>query len=414
MNILIVTQYFWPEDFRINDLALGLHEKGHKITVLTGIPNYPSGKFFSGYSFLKPFQQEYKGIRVLRVPLVPRGNGKGWRLGLNYISFAFNAIVLIPFYLFKKYDLIFVCQYSPVTVGIPAIVLKKLRGTPIMFWIQDLWPESLSATEAVKSLWILDMVRKMVRFIYRNCDVILLQSKGFFDYLKDEGVNYCKLKYFPNWAEDLYRPVPKSKSLPEIKGLPEGFRIMFAGNIGAAQDFGTILNAAEKLRDYQDIHWLILGDGRMREWVEKEVIRRELEGNFHLLGRHPVESMPGYFSCSDVLLVTLKSELIFSLTIPSKVQSYLACGRPIIAALEGEGARVVEKSKSGLVCSPEDGNALAKAVLEMYNTSSSERQTMGFNGRAFYESNFERKMLLGLLETWMLELIKGRNAVAMN
>ncbi|SFQ98692.1 glycosyltransferase family 4 protein [Desulfoscipio geothermicus] len=405
MNILVVTQYFWPESFRINDLALSLRKKGHEVTVLTGIPNYPSGSFFPGYGFLKPRYQDYHGIKIIRVPLIPRGKGQGWRLAINYLSFTLSASFLAPFYCRKKYDLIFVCQYSPVTVGIPAIVLKKLKDIPIMFWIQDLWPESLSATGVVRSLWVLRMVGKLVNFIYQNCNLILVQSRGFFPYVKKEGVKSDRIIYFPNWAEEMYKPVALEKNAPEQSGMPAGFRIMFAGNIGAAQDFGTILTAAEKLKSYTDIHWLIAGDGRKRSWVEEQVKSRGLVDNVHLLGRHPVESMPRFFALADVLLVTLKSDPIFSLTIPSKLQSYLACGRPVIAALNGEGARIVGEAGAGFTCPAENPDRLAHTVIRMYQAPEQARQEMGLRGRAYYEVHFKRDMLLDRLEAWMEKIV---------
>ncbi len=406
MRVLIISQYFWPESFRINDLALGLKERGHDIEVLTGIPNYPSGKIFPGYGFFKKLNEDYHGVKVHRVPLIPRYNGKSWNLVLNYISFTLFSCFSVLFYLIRKYDLIFVCQYSPVTVGLPAVIIKKIKKTPILFWVQDLWPESLSATGAVKSSIILNIVRKFVCFIYNNCDRILIQSKAFLSYLKNEGIHETRICYFPNWAEELYQPIlQEAEKLPTEINLPGGFRIMFAGNIGTAQDFRTILTAAELLRDNSKIHWLILGEGRMSKWVEEQISKRGLSEVFHMLGKHPVEEMPSYFSLADTMLVTLKREPIFALTIPSKVQSYLACGKPIIAALDGEGARIIEESGAGLVCPAEDPERLAQIVLEMYRKSHNERIEMGLLGRKYYETNFERKMLINHLENWMQEMV---------
>jgi glycosyltransferase involved in cell wall biosynthesis len=196
-------------------------------------------------------------------------------------------------------------------------------------------------------------------------------------------------------------------SASERSVMPAGFRIMFAGNIGAAQDFATILGAAEELRNYSDIHWIILGDGRMRPWVESEVYQRGLTGTVHLLGRYPAEAMPRFFSLADVLLVTLKREPIFSLTIPSKVQAYLACAKPIIAGLDGEGARVIEEAGTGIACPAEDPGALSAAVLTMYSMSETEREAMGLRGRDYFEKQFERTMLLDRLEKWMKEVLEG-------
>ena len=213
-----------------------------------------------------------------------------------------------------------------------------------------------------------------------------------------------RILYFPNCAEEFYRPVEVEPDAAERKELPEGFRILFAGNIGAAQDFGTILAAAERLKGYPDIHWVIMGDGRMRSWVEEEIRKRELGRTVHLLGRRPAEAMPRYFSLVDVLLVTLRKEPIFTLTIPTKVQAYLACARPILSTLEGEGARIIEEAEAGISVAPEDPGALAEAALALYRTPETGRDAMGLRGRKYSESHFERRMLLDHLEGWMNEL----------
>jgi glycosyltransferase involved in cell wall biosynthesis len=409
MKILIVTQYFWPESFRVNDLAFALRDKGHQVTVLTGIPNYPAGRFYPGYGIFQQVRQIFGGLRIIRVPMLPRGNSRGWQLALNYLSFALSASLFGPLYCRGVYEIIFVAQYSPATVGIPAVILKKLRGTPIMFWIQDLWPESLSASGAVRSQLTIRIIGRLVRRIYESCDQILVQSRGFFSHLEGMGVDSDRVRFFPNWAETHYRAVDAEEDLPEVSSLPAGFRVMFAGNIGASQDFGTILFAAEQLKEYPDIKWLILGDGRMRSWVENEIRKRGLTGNVHLLGRHPIESMPRFFAQADAMLVTLRNEPIFSLTIPGKVQSYLACGRPIIAALDGEGGRVIDEAGAGITCPPENPEALAGAVLKCYRMTRSDRETMGLRGRTYYESHFERQMLLDRLETWMEELSRTKS-----
>ena len=411
MEILIITQYFWPENFRINELALGLKDKGHQVTVMTGLPNYPDGRFFPGYGFLKNRHQDYNGIKVIRVPLLPRGESKGLRLALNYFSFAFFASVFSPFLCRGKFDLIFVYEPSPVTVGLPALVLKKLKSAPIMFWVQDLWPESLSATGEVRSIWILKMVEWLVRYIYRGCDRVLVQSKAFIAPIERMGVPARHILYFPNSAEQLYQPMNLEPDAPERSGIPLGFRVMFAGNIGTSQDFATILSAAQKLKGYPDIHWLIIGNGRMFSWVEAQVQERCLAETIHLLGRHPVEAMPRYFALADVMLVTLKRKPIFSLTIPSKVQSYLACGKPIIGVLDGEGARIIEEAGAGLTCPAENAGALADAVLSMYHMPQSERQAMGMCGRAYFNAHFEHKLLLDRLESWMEALRKRRKCM---
>jgi len=405
VHILIITQYLEPENFRINDLALELRDSGHDVTVLTGIPNYPAGKIFSGYGFFRRMQQNYNGIRIIRAPLIPRGRGGRLRLFMNYLSFAISASVFGPLRCRGKYDLIFVYEPSPITVGIPALVLKVIKRVPIMFWVLDLWPESLSATGAIRSTRILAWVSKLTQLIYRHCDRILVSSPGFVSRIEAQGVKPEKILYFPNWAEELFLEDESNSIIERNEKLPDGFLIMFAGNIGAAQDFGTILTAAEQLRNYEDIHWVILGDGRRYDWMCKQIQSRELSHVIHMLGHFPLEAMPGFFAKSDVMLVILRKDPIFSITIPGKVQSYLAYGKPIIAALEGEGARVVEEAGAGISCPAENPDALANAVLSIYNTSASDRNVMAQRGRRYYETTFERKLLLTRLESWIHELV---------
>ena len=407
MKILIITQYFWPEGFRNNDVIIGLQEKGHDVTVLTGIPNYPSGKFFPGYTYFNKRIEDYKGARVIRVPLIPRGKGGTVRLIINYLSFMFCAAVLGPFYCRKRYDLIFF-SLSPFTEGIPAIIFKKMKKAPAVYWEQDIWPESLSATGAIKSAYLLKMVRFMIRNIYKNCDRVLTQSRVFSSYIEREGIAKERIRYFPNSAEELYRPITLAPDAQEHFLMPSGFRVVFAGNIGAAQDFGTILSAAEAIKDYKDIHWVIIGDGRLRSWVEDQVKMKGLSETVHLIGRYPVEDMPRFFSLADALLVTLRKEPIFALTIPGKVQSYLACARPIIAALDGEGARIIEEAGAGLTCRAESPDQLAQTVLKVYRMSDVERDNMARKGREYFENNFERSLLLNRLNDWLLELCGSR------
>ena len=401
MKVLIVSQYFWPEDFRINDTAFGLAGRGHEVTVLTGKPNYPEGRFFAGYGFFGRTHEKYGGVRIVRVPLIPRGRSGPLRLAFNYLSYALFASVLAPFHCRGAYDAILVYEPSPITVGIPALVLKWLKSAPLLFWVQDLWPESLSATGAVRAGWILAIVSRFVRFLYRRCDLILVQSRAFMEPIRAYGITEERIAYFPNSAEAFYLPVTVEDAAPERAQLPEGFRVMFAGNVGAAQDFETIISAAERLKSYPDIRWIILGDGRMLPWVAAEVSRRGLQSTISLPGRYPAETMPRWFALADAMLVTLRREPIFAMTIPAKAQSYLACGRPIVAALDGEGARVIREAGAGIAVEAGDAGALAAAVIRLYRMPAAERRAMGEKGRRYFEEHFERERLLGQLEYWM-------------
>ena len=401
MNVLIVSQYFWPENFKINDIAKGLVEKGHNVSVLTGLPNYPTGKLFKGYSYFKIKKEKLDKITIYRSPLLTRANGSSLRLFLNYFSFAFFASLRVLF-INKKFDKIFVYEVSPITVGIPAIIAKYRFKAPIFFWVQDLWPESVSAAGQLNNKIVLKSLNNLTKWIYKNSKLVLIQSEGFREYILNQGVRDSKIVYYPNSTESLYNIVkPKDEISKLIPKVP--FSIMFAGNIGESQDFENILEAAKILKDKtNDIHFVVLGNGRKKDFVIQKVEEYKLESNFHLLGAFPVNTMPHFFACADVLLVTLKKSRIFSLTIPSKVQSYLACGKPIIGALDGEGAKVILDSKAGLVAPSGDSKKLANKIFELYHINKQDREKLGENARKYYEEHFEREKLL----TKLVDLFK--------
>ena len=403
MKLLILSQYFWPENFRINDVVEGLTERGHAVTVYTGIPNYPSGRYFSGYGFLGPLREQYKAAEVRRAPLIARGGGSGVRLALNFLSHAFFATLLAPWLARGRFDAILVYEPSPMTIGIPARVLRALKRAPLLFWVQDLWPESLSATGAVKSRALLGVVDRLIKWIYRGCDRVLVQSEAFIPSVEAHGVPRNRIRYLPNSAENFYRRLEPSAQDAEARELPPGFRVMYAGNIGAAQDFPTILAAAELVKHDSAIQWIVVGDGRMRGWVEDEVRRRGLQASFHLLGQRPPQRMPRYFAHADVLLATLRREPIFAYTIPSKIQAYIACGKPVIAALEGEGGRNIREAGAGWVVPPEDPRALADAVMAASRLENAELSAMGQRGEAWFREHFERDKVLSRLEAELEE-----------
>lgn len=403
MRILVVTQYFWPENFRINSLAKDLCSRGHEVTVLTGIPNYPKGKIFPGYRNFSWSSETYDGIKIKRVPMVPRGNATAFRLAINYFSFAISSSLYVLFLLKGKYDVIFVFEPSPITVGIPAILIKKLKKIPILFWVQDLWPESLSATGALESKSLISMLSWLVKYIYNKCDYILVQSNAFIPSIEKCGVDKNKIKYFPNSAEKIYKPIdPRKVNLKS--DIPEGFVVMFAGNIGAAQSIDTIVNAALILKQHDSIKWVFIGDGRYKDWLKEQITTHQLDNSVYWLKQKPMEDMPEYFSTADVLLATLKNDPIFSLTIPSKVQSYLACAKPIVASIDGETARIIEESGGGLAVPAENAEELANAVLEMCQMTEKERINIGANGRKYFEANYESERLVQQLEQWMSDL----------
>lgn len=405
MRLLVVTQYFWPEHFRINDLVSELVRRGHHVSVLTGAPNYPDGRVFPEFKSNAYRFSRYEGASVHRVPMLPRGKG-GLRLLLNYLSFAFSAST---FGLLKlrsqQFDAIIAFEPSPVTVGLPAVALRFTKNAPLLFWVQDLWPETLQAVGAVRSPLVLSLVGKLVSFIYKRCDVILAQSKSFIPQILKYAPLKSRVFFFPNWSDKVVT-TEELIHAPEVPYAPDCFSVMFAGNIGDAQDFPAILSAAEYLKGHA-IRWLIVGDGRMASWVAKEIKERGLQDQVLMLGRFPSERMPSFFQHADALLVSLKDEPIFAMTLPSKLQTYLSAGIPVVAMLNGEGATVVRESGSGISCRAGDPAGLAKAVLQLSQATPEVRLEMGRKGREFNQREFDRGTLIGRLELWIAELCSG-------
>lgn len=404
MKVLVISQYFWPENFRINDLVCELVKRGHCVTVLTGYPNYPDGQIFSEFKKNPSQFLEFNGTSVIRVPLIPRGTNR-ISLVLNYFSFMLSAAILGIWKLKnKKFDVIFVFQPSPITVGVPAVIFKFFKKIPIVFWVLDLWPETLEALGIIKSKALLSMIGRFVRIVYNRCDLVLGQSKTALQCIAKYCQNQDKIRFFPNWAEKIF----EKKTIQSIENTlfdRSAFNIMYAGNIGGAQDFQAILYAAEHLKQNESIRWIILGEGRAFQWLQKEVKRLGLEKCFLLLGRFPLERMPDFFEHADALLVTLKRGAAFAMTIPGKIQSYLMAAVPVLGMLDGEGASVIEEAKAGLVCRAGDSLGLADIILKMRALPKSERIRLGQNGCAYAKREFSCDNLIKKLEDWLFEVI---------
>jgi glycosyltransferase involved in cell wall biosynthesis len=372
--------------------------------VLCGTPNYPSGKAFAGHGWFRRTRETWEGVEVVRVPQMLRGSRSRVRLAANYLSYALTASLLGPFRCRESYDAILVFQVSPATMGIPAVVMKLVKKAPIFYWLQDLWPEALVATGAVRARWLLWPVEMLTRGIYRASNFVLIQSRSFRDHVESRGIRPDRILYFPNTAEPFYVPMTKDEAHPALAAVPRGFRVMFAGNIGSVQALPTILAAAELTRDRRDVQWIIVGDGSMRAWVAEEVRKRGLSGTVHLLGRFPPLEMPRLFAGVDALLVTLRRDPVLALTIPSKVQSYLAAGKPIVGSLDGEGATIIREAGAGLCGPAEDAEALAAQVLTLNSLEPRARVDMGRRGREYFLAQFRDDMLIDRLEGWFAGL----------
>ena len=399
LKILIVSQYFWPENMRVNDMAEELVRRGHEVTVLTALPNYPEGQVFEAYRKAPEQFANYQGAEVVRVPFIPRGK-RSLTLVLNYLSFVVSGSLLGSWKLRgRQFDGIFVYAVSPIMSAIPALVIGRLKKAPVSVWVLDLWPETLRAVGVVHDDRALALVGKMVSWIYNRTDYLLLQSRAFLDSVR----SYCtrpieddRLVYFPSWAEDGFSQLPEGDS-PLLARSPDEFTILFAGNLGEAQDFPAILDVAEALRNIVKVRWVLVGDGRMSDWLQREVTQRNLD-NVLLLGRHPLEAMPALFATADALLVSLKTNEVFAKTIPGKVQAYLASGKPVLGMIGGEAARVIEESGAGLACASGDQQGLSRIVQQMAAMTHPQRVAMGQAGKRYYDDQFAKEKIFSNLE----------------
>lgn len=407
MRLLVVSQYFWPESFRINELARSLRQRGVEETVLTGKPNYPEGSIFPGYRASGCSEERYNDVRVLRVPLFPRGKKSAFRLALNYISFIASGSVFGPWLLRRsRPDVIFVYCTSPLLQVLPALLIGWIKRTPVVLWVQDLWPQSLEATGYVRNGWILSAVGWGVRFIYRHADLILISSRPFADSIRRYAPD-SRIVYYPNSVDASFCN-PEAGLKPELPVLDGGFSVVFAGNVGSAQAVKVIVEAAVLLRAHQEIRLVILGSGSELAWMQQQILERQL-GNLHLAGRFPVEAMPWLLAKASALLVTLADRPIFAATVPNKIQAYMAVGRPIIASLNGEGARLVQEADAGLTVSAEDGKGLANAILKLHSMSQKERDNLGANGRRYYYKHFDHERLVSELIEHLTKAIKEKS-----
>jgi glycosyltransferase involved in cell wall biosynthesis len=406
LRVLIVSQHFYPENFRINSVAASLVNHGFKVDVLTGMPNYPSGKCFVGYESSWLTRDSYLGVQMLRVPIIFRGNSSNVRLIFNYLSFVVSASLFGLFFLRKKYDLVFCYATSPILQAIPAILFAKKNSAPFVLNVQDLWPESISATGRIHSSSIIWCLTKLVAWIYRQSNLILTQSNEFHLPIK-KIAPVAKIIFWPNSVDPSFYESELNK-MPESLDNAYGanyFTVTFAGNIGSAQSIETIVEASNLLKAEGKIRIILLGDGSKRLWALKEKSKKNLT-NLFIPGPFPEKMMPIIYSKSSCLLVTLTDRYIFSLTIPNKIQGYLALGRPIIGSINGAGAEVIKEANAGMVCPAEDSIMLAEKILEMSKLSQEELNTYGKNGRDYFMFHFEHDMLMQKLSSTFNGLVK--------
>lgn len=385
MKLLVLSQHYWPESFRINEIAAELVRQGADLTVLTGQPNYPEGQIFPGYrAWGLQRERHADGYEILRVPLAPRGPGGARRLVANYLSFLFSAALLGAWQLRgRRFDAVFVYGTSPILQALPALFIGRLKRAAVVTWVQDLWPDSLQVTGYVNNPRVLGAVAKLVRWIYRRCDRLLVQSQAFLPSVEAmAGGTPVAVHENPGDSDRALLPLPAA-----LQPDAQRFNLVFAGNLGTVQALETVLDAAGQAGE--GLCWWLVGSGARSDWLAAEVERRGLQDRVRLPGRFAPDLMPALFAQADALLVSLNRAPALAQVVPSKIQAYLAAGRPILASLDGEGARVVQAAGAGLAVPAEDAQALADAARQLRELAPAQRQALGEAGRRYFDAHYE-------------------------
>lgn len=393
-HILVISQYFYPEQFRINDICTEWVKRGYKVTVVTGIPNYPQGEFYDGYDLKHKRTEEWNGIKIIRIPLVPRGKNAIGMIA-NYMSFVASGYIWKCFTKIKA-DYVFTFEVSPMTQALLGVWYSKKYKVPNYLYVQDLWPENVEIVTGIHSPIVLKPIGKMVDYIYKNCDEIFATSPSFVKEICKRGVAEEKVHYWPQYAEDFYKPMER-KSIPEI---PEEdvFKIIFTGNIGYAQGLDILPKTAELLKkEGAKVKFYIVGDGRYKEEFENEINDRDVADMFQLIGRQPAERIPELLAACDAAFLSFMNNPLFEKTIPAKLQSYMACGMPIIASASGETKRIIEEAECGVCCEIGDVEELKNNIFQSINKHLNQ---MKENSRDYYMKRFQKQVLLDQFEQY--------------
>jgi glycosyltransferase involved in cell wall biosynthesis len=393
-KVLVISQYFYPESFRINDLCAAWVSLGYEVSVVTGIPNYPKGRFFKGYGWFHRTKENYQGVSVRRLPIVSRGKGF-FRLGINYVSFVVSGLLWAKFTK-QTADVVFINEVSPMTQALPGIWYAKRKQIPVFLYVQDLWPENIEATIKRPSGRMIQIIDRLVRHIYRSVDVIFTSSQAYIDNIIAKGIDPLKLHYWPQYAEEFYTPLEPSTDgpIPQSSAL----KVIFTGNIGKAQGLQTLLQAARELKDY-NIEFYLVGDGSEKQSLVEEYADLDF---IHFIDAVPATEIPKYLAQCDFAYISLLDQPIYGLTIPAKLQSYLACGIPVVASATGEVERIINEASAGFVAPPEQVKPLVDIFRECVTMKDEEKKNLQQNARNYYEANFKRDVLLNQMNPFLM------------
>lgn len=399
------SQYFWPENFRVNDIAIFLKTKKYELSVLTGYPSYPKKEIFNNFYHNKKNFNKFKKIEIIRVPVIARKESNILII-LNYISFFFSSLFFgIPKLIKKNFDIIFVFTPSPILNAIPAIIIKKIFKKKLVIWVLDLWPNTLVDLNLIKNKYLISIFKKLVTFIYNNADIILVQSQSFKSEINKISKTQCL--YMPAWAED---NIKKRKNIfaTEINRSDKRLKIIFTGNIGQAQDFNSLIKCAKILQNKNIVKWIIVGDGRWKNNLLELIKINNLQNDFQLIGNVPIYRIGSFLNHADALFLSLKKESTFNKTVPGKLQTYLSAGKPIIAMISGEAQNIIKTAKCGFVCDAGDFSSLAKNIIIFNNTKKNKRKNFGINAKNYLKENFNKIKILNNLNSVLIKELNNK------
>ncbi len=400
-HILLISQYFYPEPFRVNDMAAEWVKRGYKVTVLTGIPNYPMGKFYDGYDYRHKRRECWNGVDIIRIPLIPRGNSRNKLLNAagmaaNYLSFIVSGRGWVKKNNVKA-DLVFTVEVSPMTQALIGTWYKKRYHVPAYLYVQDLWPENVVTVTGIQSKAVIGPINRMVDKIYRETDEIFTTSPSFVKAIvnRKTKVDRKKVHYWPQYAEEFYRPMPRQN----IDGIPDddSFKIAFTGNIGTAQGLGILPETARLLKT-ENVKFIIVGDGRFLPELERQIEKRRVREKFILLPRVPASRIPEILSACNAGFISFAQTPLWEMTIPAKLQSYMACGKAIIASASGETKRIIQEAECGVCCEIGNAQALADGIRELIRA---DCQDMGRKARKYFRENFDKKKLMDQMDRFI-------------
>lgn len=402
MKILLVTQYFYPENFKSNDIAFELAKRGYEVDALVGIPNYPEGKYYKGYGLFKKRHEVVNGVHVYRAFQTPRGKG-GWHLPLNYLTYVISGCIdVLSYFVWKKYDCVICHETSPIFQAYPGLLVSKLRKIPFYMWVLDIWPDAMRSGGGIKYEKLIGWVDRRVKGIYKDCTKIMISSKRFTESILPKGDFADKIVYFPNWSEDMLE-MPSDYHIPE---LPDGFKIMIAGNLGKSQNLDAVAEAMVQLRDLPEVKWIFVGDGSRKEWLDQFIVDNGLQDCAYTLGRYPFAAMPAFFAKADAMLVTLRAEFPhLGMVVPARLQSYMSAGRPVLAMIGPGGQDIIREADCGYAVDAGDVDTFVKVIREKVLMDRDGFEEKGKNGRIYFENNYQKADCIDHLE----EIIKQKS-----